>query len=219
MFPLKEKKVIRGCKAHINASLGCATDYVADYVELYSPCDGTVETYKGTQGGNWLRLITDDYKIEFAHLSQYVVKSGKVKEGQLLAITGNTGSITTGPHLHVQIFKDGRRIDPETFMWDTVDMTDQEKLKYQITIDSLKQDKLNLENMLKDKDSQWQKEIELRHKAEESVLDFQGQSTFNYNAWQRSIEDYHKAQNELNTCMQSGVDSLSLLNKIKALFM
>ena len=116
MFPLKEKKIIRGAKEHIAAGLSAATDYVADYVPLYAPYDGTIETYQGVQGGNWLRLIRPNGdQLEFAHLSKYI-KIGSVKEGEQIAVTGNTGMITTGPHLHLQIFVDGVRVDPEHYM-------------------------------------------------------------------------------------------------------
>ena len=39
-----------------------------------------------------------------------------VQTGQQIGVTGNTGTVTTGPHLHVQIFDAiGRRVDPEEY--------------------------------------------------------------------------------------------------------
>lgn len=117
-FPLKQRTLIRGFQAHVNAGLGGAADYVAQYVPLYAPFDGTIETYFGQQGGNWSRLIrSNGDKIEHAHLSKYLVKWGQVKEGQHIAYTGNTGQITTGPHLHIQIFRNNVRLDPELYPW------------------------------------------------------------------------------------------------------
>lgn len=129
MFPTKLRKTIRGCQAHINAGLGCGLDTVASVgTELFAPFDGKLETYYGNQGGNWARItrINGDV-IEMAHLSKYVVKSGNVKAGQLIAYTGNTGSVTTGPHLHIQIIRDGKRLDPETYNWE--DGITQEEIK------------------------------------------------------------------------------------------
>ena len=121
MFPLNNRTLIRGFEAHVKAGLGGATDYVANYVDLFLPFDGTVETYYGTQGGNWLRLIRDNGdKIEFAHLSKYLIKPGRYTQGTRAAITGNTGQITTGPHLHIQIIRDGVRVDPETYDWNPI---------------------------------------------------------------------------------------------------
>ena len=124
MFPLKKRIVIRGAQEHIAAGLGAAEDTVASIgTPVYAPFDGTIETYWGTQGGNWSRLIRENGdRIEMAHLSAYVVQSGKIKEGELIAYTGNTGSITTGPHLHLQILRNGKRLDPAKYPWDTVAM-------------------------------------------------------------------------------------------------
>lgn len=123
MFPLQSRKLIRGCASHIKTGLGCAADYEAVYIPFYIPFSGKVETYHGTQGGNWLRLIRDDNgdKIELAHLSAYEIKSGHANAGQRGGITGNTGTITTGPHLHIQIInKTGQRLDPETYNWSSM---------------------------------------------------------------------------------------------------
>ena len=119
MFPLRERKLIRGCKAHKNAGLGCGADYEADYVELYAPFDGRVDIWDGRQGGNWISFLRNNGDvIQFAHLDKYKA-GGIVKEGDLIAITGNTGEITTGPHLHIQIKdKFGNRLDPENYDWD-----------------------------------------------------------------------------------------------------
>ncbi len=119
MFPLRERKLIRGCKAHKNAGLGCGADYEADYVELYAPFDGRDDIWGGKQGGNWISFLRNNGDvIQFAHLDKYKA-GGIVKEGDLIAITGNTGEITTGPHLHIQIKdKFGNRLDPEDYDWD-----------------------------------------------------------------------------------------------------
>ena len=115
-FPLNTRIVNLTAEGHVKAGRGVATDYQASYVDLFAPCDGRVETYSGTEGGNWLRLIRDNGdKLEFAHLSEYLVKAGYVKEGNKIAVTGNTGQITSGPHLHIQIFVDGNRVDPEKY--------------------------------------------------------------------------------------------------------
>jgi hypothetical protein len=121
MFPLQKRILIRGAAAHVKAGLGIAADYVADYMPFSIPFSGKVETYYGIEGGNWLRLTRPNGdKIELAHLSKYQVKNGNAVEGQLGGITGNTGAITTGAHLHIQIFnKSGKRLDPETYNWNS----------------------------------------------------------------------------------------------------
>ncbi len=84
MFPLRNRTLIRGCQAHINTGLSCAADYVANYETFLIPFDGKVETYWGSQGGNWLRLIRPNGdRIELAHLYKYFIRSGNAVAGQI----------------------------------------------------------------------------------------------------------------------------------------
>ena len=53
----------------------------------------------------------------YAHLSKYNVRRGqKVKRGDLIGYVGNTGR-SRGPHLHYEIFKDKKRINPLNFYY------------------------------------------------------------------------------------------------------
>lgn len=115
-FLLDKKVLNRGCIEHKNAGLGCAADYEAYYDKLFAPFKTTItKIYYGEEGGNWIWF--NDSKgnsIQCAHLDKYLVKQGQVvEEGQQIGVTGNTGKITTGAHLHVQIIDPkGNRIDP-----------------------------------------------------------------------------------------------------------
>lgn len=114
-FPLDQRVLIRGCEEHIEAGLGCAADYRAVYTDLYAPVDGYTYIFGSTRskGGLWIGVKGDDgYDYQFAHMYKRY-NTGRVKEGEHIGITGNSGTLTSGPHLHAQIFKDGRRIDPE----------------------------------------------------------------------------------------------------------
>ncbi len=119
MFPLRNRQLIRGCQAHINAGLLCAADYEANYITDYVPFDGVLQNYEGNEGGKWCRLTRPNGdKIEMAHHSKFLLKNSNVKAGQPMAITGNSGTITTRPHLHIQIInKLGKRLNPETYNW------------------------------------------------------------------------------------------------------
>jgi murein DD-endopeptidase len=67
-------------------------------------------------GGKQIIIMHDNgYKTGYAHLSQQlVIKGEKVKKGQKIALSGNTGK-STGPHLHLTLTNpSGQKIDPES---------------------------------------------------------------------------------------------------------
>lgn len=55
-----------------------------------------------------------NYISIYKHNSVLLKKVGdKVNAGEAIAIIGNTGHLTTGPHLHFELWQDGSAIDPE----------------------------------------------------------------------------------------------------------
>jgi murein DD-endopeptidase MepM/ murein hydrolase activator NlpD len=54
----------------------------------------------------------DGYETRYAHLTSFNVRAGtKVKQGQVIAKSGNTG-VGSGPHLHFEIRKGGTALNP-----------------------------------------------------------------------------------------------------------
>ena len=82
--------------------------------KCFATCDGVV-VWAGADngGGKGVKIETEiktvngvDVKLRILsyHLSKVKVKAGqKVKKGQLIGYTGNTGKYTTAPHLHLAI--------------------------------------------------------------------------------------------------------------------
>ena len=118
MFPLKERKIggYRFLEPTFYGTKHTGVDYKADYVEYYAPFDGVATSGYGLEGGNFWTLTTGNHKFTARHLSK-ILKTGQVKEGDLVAITGNTGKYTTNPHLHQEAYKDGKLVDPEIINW------------------------------------------------------------------------------------------------------
>lgn len=103
-------------------------DFLANSgTEVHSPSDGIV-TYVGRKGGYGKVIrITHGYGYEtlYAHLSKYKVKKGeKVKRGQLIALTGNSGNLSTGPHLHYEVRHNGVSLNPRNFIFEDLRLFD-----------------------------------------------------------------------------------------------
>lgn len=64
---------------------------------------GTVTTASySIKGGYYVTINHDFFVCSYLHLSKILVSAGqRVSAGQLIAVSGNTGRNTTGPHLHI----------------------------------------------------------------------------------------------------------------------
>lgn len=80
---------------------------------VVSAMEGTV-TLVSDEGeyGTHVKIVNKDVTTIYAHCSKILVKKGeKVTKGQKIALSGNTGK-TTGPHLHFEIRRGERSVDP-----------------------------------------------------------------------------------------------------------
>ena len=79
--------------------------------------------------GNVLKYETEDgYCIMYAHLNSILVKKGEnIKQGQIVAKTGNTG-LSTGPHIHYSIWRGDMLINPMQFV--NLNYTEDVKAEY-----------------------------------------------------------------------------------------
>ena len=60
---------------------------------------------------------SDGYLSFYKHCSVLLKREREfVKQGEMIAQTGNSGLATTGPHLHFEIWHNGKAIDPETLL-------------------------------------------------------------------------------------------------------
>ncbi len=67
--------------------------------------------------GNYVKIRHNgSYETLYAHMSRFakgVVVGTTVKQGQTIGYVGSTG-LSTGPHLHYEIIKDGKHVNPMT---------------------------------------------------------------------------------------------------------
>jgi len=80
--------------------------------------DGRVKS-EGWNGGYGKQILLAHEGIisgsRYAHLSRIVVNPGEfVREGETIAYSGDTG-LVTGPHLHFELFRQEKLIDPEQY--------------------------------------------------------------------------------------------------------
>ena len=80
--------------------------------------DGIVEkTEYWPEGYGKYIVVThnDEYTTLYAQLSEMKVKTGeKVKKGDVIGLVGSSG-LSTAPHLHYEIRKDGEPVDPADY--------------------------------------------------------------------------------------------------------
>ena len=66
--------------------------------------------------GNHLKIQINDVVIIYAHCKTLYVQQGDhVTQGQAIAEVGSTGN-STGPHLHFEIRKEDRLVDPQLIL-------------------------------------------------------------------------------------------------------
>ncbi len=69
-------------------------------------------------GGNYIKVRYDNgYESFYCHLQRSTVKKGqRVNAGQEIAKSDNTGTYTTGAHLHMEIRKNGQTVNPRSVL-------------------------------------------------------------------------------------------------------
>ena len=107
-------------------------DYSAKVgTEIYATGDGVISKVKRSKRGygNYVKINHGfGYETLYAHMSKYIVKKGqKVKRGEIIGYVGNTG-ISTAPHLHYEVRKDNKKINPVNFYFNDLTPEEYEKM-------------------------------------------------------------------------------------------
>jgi murein DD-endopeptidase MepM/ murein hydrolase activator NlpD len=85
---------------------------------IKAPADGVVLFAGWTVEGGAELILKHGYGFVsiFKHSERNLVRVfEKIKTGQIIALVGNTGKITSGPHLHFELWKNGKPVDPVAY--------------------------------------------------------------------------------------------------------
>ena len=85
--------------------------------EIIAAMEGTVELVSSYGDyGNHVKITNGEISTMYAHCKDIYVNQGDyISQGQVIATVGNTGR-TTGPHLHFEIARSGRTVDPQAII-------------------------------------------------------------------------------------------------------
>jgi murein DD-endopeptidase MepM/ murein hydrolase activator NlpD len=116
----KDGKQISGGRMHAGVDLRAGEN-----TALYAAADGVVERDgvgfdPGRPGCGGMMLVINHtsadgntYKTRSFHLNRIDVRKGDpVRRGQVVGVTGNTGTCTNGPHLHFELYVNEKVTDP-----------------------------------------------------------------------------------------------------------
>lgn len=86
---------------------------------ISSALDGKVIFSEWTMETGYVIIIQHDQNITtcYKHNAELLKKQGeRVRAGEAIAIMGNSGKETTGPHLHFEIWMNGAALDPQEYI-------------------------------------------------------------------------------------------------------
>ena len=87
--------------------------------------------YSGWRQGYGNMVMLDHgygYQTLYAHLFKSLVRVGQlVQRGDIIGLVGNTGA-SVGPHLHYEVHRDGRPVDPRNYYFNDLNPEEYDKM-------------------------------------------------------------------------------------------
>jgi len=109
MHPIEKEK-----KMHLGMDFVCPIG-----TEIVAAAAGEVIELRDQKDGYGKLMIVDHgngFVTRYGQLSQFEAKEGdRVARGEVIALSGNSG-MSTGPHLHYEVMKDGENVDPADYI-------------------------------------------------------------------------------------------------------
>lgn len=145
--PVEARRISSGFGMRFHPILGYSrmhqgVDFAASTgTPIHAVTDGVV-SYAGRHGGhgNFVKLAhSGGLGTGYAHMSSIAVYAGqRVRRGQVIGYVGSTG-ISTGPHLHYEVYQNGRTVNPLSVKFQQTALLAGRELKaFRARLDSLK---------------------------------------------------------------------------------
>lgn len=116
-FGMRFHPILGFSRMHQGVDFGAPTG-----APIVAATDGVV-AFAGRHGGhgNYVRLShSGGISTGYAHMSRIIARPGqRVRQGELIGYVGSTG-LSTGPHLHYEMFRNGKAINPTSMKFTTV---------------------------------------------------------------------------------------------------
>lgn len=86
--------------------------------DIYAPGTGVVSVGRNDLIGNFVSIAIDpNHVVRLCHLASVAVRTGQtVTRGQFVGRMGDTGSQASGVHLHMDMYVNSIRVDPEPYI-------------------------------------------------------------------------------------------------------
>ena len=98
---------------------------------IYATGNGKVSKVRKSRRGYGNHVKIDHgygYATLYAHMTKYIVREGqKVKRGELIGYVGSTGK-SVAPHLHYEVHKDNKKINPVNFYYNDLNPEEYERM-------------------------------------------------------------------------------------------
>ncbi|MBU3078025.1 M23 family metallopeptidase [Sphingomonas sp. XMGL2] len=115
-FGMRRHPLLKFSRMHKGMDIGAPMG-----APIYAATDGLVK-FAGWHGGHGNYVMighADGMATAYAHMSRIVARPGQhVRMGQVIGYVGSTG-LSTGPHLHYEVYKGGVAINPATMKFQT----------------------------------------------------------------------------------------------------
>ncbi len=117
LSPVKKTLIVKEFEPN-NAHFGI--DFaVKPNSEIYAPASGFIifSGYTAVDGNVMIIQHKNNFRTVLKHCNVLLKKTGdKVYTGELIALSGNSGINTTGPHLHLELWQGDRILNPKNYL-------------------------------------------------------------------------------------------------------